>query len=197
MSQGEDRREQIFEVGARLFADQGYDRTSLEEVASALGVTRPALYYYYRSKEELLYEITSWVMDRVMADLREVAASSAPPLEKLRDLIGRYVRFFASHPHELTLMSTEVASLGDERRRIIVERQRQYLGLVRGIVRDLLAEHPGSPLDETSVAFALLGGMNWIYTWYDPAGRIPPEKLADDFTRLFCFGLQGPPSPQE
>lgn len=197
MSQGDHRREQIFEAGARLFAEKGYGRTSLEEVAAELGVTRPALYYYYRSKEELLYEITSFVMDQVMTDLREVAASPAPALEKLRELIGRYVRFFASHPHELTLMSTEVDSLGEERRRVILERQREYLGRVRAIVGELLADHPGSPLDETAVAFWLLGGMNWIFKWYDPAGRINPDKLADDFTRLFCFGLQGPPSAEE
>ncbi|MBE0617748.1 MAG: TetR family transcriptional regulator [Proteobacteria bacterium] len=193
MADGVERKEQIFEVGARLFADKGYGRTSLQEVADALGVTKPALYYYYRSKEELLFEITSFVMDRVMADLREVSGAPISPLEKLRDLIGRYVRFFASHPHELTIMSTEVDSLGQDRREVVLDRQREYLQLVRAIVRDLLAEHPQSSLDETSVAFALLGGMNWIFKWYDPAGRVTPEKLADDFAQLFSFGLQGPP----
>ncbi len=193
MSHAEDRKTQIFEAAARVFATKGYGRSSLQEVAEALGVTKPALYYYYRSKDELLFEITSFVMDRVMADLTEVAASPVSPLEKLRALIGRYVRFFAAHPHELTIMSTEVASLGPDRREVILGRQREYLGILRGIVRDLLAEHPGTALDETSVAFALLGGMNWIFTWYDPAGRVNPEKLADDFTHLFSFGLQGPP----
>jgi len=164
----------------------------VDMVADALGVTKPALYYYYRSKEELLFQITSFVMDRVMADLREVAGAPLSPLEKLRDLIGRYLHFFASHPHELTIMSTEVDSLGPERREVVLGRQREYLRLVRAIVRDLLAEHPGTTLDETSVAFALLGGMNWIFKWYDPAGRVTPEKLADDFTRLFSFGLRGP-----
>jgi TetR/AcrR family transcriptional regulator, cholesterol catabolism regulator len=197
MPQMEDRRDQIFSEGARVFAEKGYGRTSLQEVADALGVTRPALYYYYRSKEDLLFEITSFVMDRVMADLREVAESGRTPLEKLRGLIGRYVRFFASHPHELTIMSTEVDSLGPQRREVILARQREYLRLVRSIVRDLLGEHPGTTLDETSVAFALLGGMNWIFKWYDPGGRVTPEKLADDFTQLFSFGLQGPPPGEE
>ncbi|MDW7711548.1 MAG: TetR/AcrR family transcriptional regulator [Deferrisomatales bacterium] len=197
MPHPDDRRAQIFTAGARLFAEKGYGRTSLQEVADALGVTRPALYYYYRSKEELLFEITSFVMDRVAADLQEVAAGSGSPLEKLRDLIGRYVRFFASHPHELTIMSTEVDSLGPERREVILERQRGYLRTVRSIVRELLGDHPGTPLDETSVAFALLGGMSWIFKWYDPAGRVSPEKLAADFTRLFTYGLQGPPRGEE
>lgn len=193
MAHPRDRREQIFEAGARLFARRGYQRTSLQEVADALGVTKPALYYYYRSKEDLLFEITSFVMDQVTADLLAVLGSGGSPLEKLRDLIGRYVRFFAAHSDELTIMSTEVDALGPERREVILGRQREYLRLVRGVVRDLLAEHPGTSLDETSVAFALLGGMNWIFKWYDPAGRVTPEKLADDFTRLFCFGLQGAP----
>ncbi len=191
MTQGDDRKEQIFEAGARLFAEKGYGRTSLQEVADALGVTKPALYYYYRSKEELLFEITSFVMDRVTADLREVGGASLPPVEKLRELIRRYVLFFAAHPHELTIMSTEVDSLGPERREVILGRQREYLQLVRAIVRELLAEHPGSSLDETSVAFALLGGMNWIFKWYDPAGRVTPEKLVEDFVRIYTHGLLG------
>jgi len=189
----ESRKAQIFEVGARIFAEKGYERATLQEVADALGVTKPALYYYYGSKEDLLFEITSFVMDRVTADLREVAHSGCAPLDKIRDLVRRYVGFFAEHPHELTIMSTEVDSLGPGRREEILDRQREYLRLVRTIVREFLDGHPERGLDETSVAFALLGGMNWIFKWYDPAGRITPERLARDFTDLFSHGLLGAP----
>ncbi len=190
----DDRKAQIFETAGRLFAEKGYERTSLQEVADVLGVTKPALYYYYRSKETLLFEITTFVMDRVLADIGQVVDSEQPPLDKLRDLIRRYIRFFARHPHELTIMSTQVDSLDTEHRRTITERQRRYLAQVRTIVRELLAQQPERDLDETAVAFALLGGMNWIFKWYDPAGRISPDKLADDFMNLFSHGLPGPPS---
>jgi AcrR family transcriptional regulator len=189
----DDRRAQIFAAGARLFAAQGYERTSLREVADVLGVTKPALYYYFPSKEALLFEITSFVMDRVLADITQVVDSEQHPLDKLRDLIRRYLRFFARHPSELTIMSTQVDSLGPEHRRIILDRQRQYLALVRGLVRGVLAGPAERPLDETAVAFALLGGMNWIFKWYDPAGRISPDRLADEFMNLFTHGLPCPP----
>ncbi|MDF1553618.1 MAG: TetR/AcrR family transcriptional regulator [Deferrisomatales bacterium] len=188
----DDRRTQIFEAGARLFAQKGYERTSLQEVADVLGVTKPALYYYYRSKETLLFEITSFVMDQVLTDITQVVGSGQPPLDKLRDLIRRYVRFFARHPCELTIMSTQVDSLDSENRQTILDRQRQYLTLVRTIVRELLAHQEDRDLDETAVAFALLGGMNWIFKWYDPTGRISPDRLADEFMDLFSHGLPGP-----
>ena len=189
----DDRRTQIFEAGARLFAEKGYERTSLREVADVLGVTKPALYYYFRSKETLLFEITSFVMDRVLADITQVVDSEQPPLDKLRDLIRRYISFFARHPCELTIMSTQVDSLDAENRQIILDRQRHYLALVRTIVRDVLAAQPERRMDETAVAFALLGGMNWIFKWYDPAGRISPDRLADEFMDLFSHGLPAPP----
>jgi AcrR family transcriptional regulator len=183
------RREQIFSVGARLFAEKGYERTSLQEVADLLGVTKPALYYYFSSKEQLLFEIMSFVMDRVLADISEVAGSDLPPYEKLREFVRRYVGFFAAHPDEHTIMSTEVDSLGPELRGIVLDRQRLYLTQVRRIVSELVA--PEKKLDETSVAFALIGGMNWLFKWYDPDGRITPEKLVEDFVRIYAYGLLG------
>jgi AcrR family transcriptional regulator len=192
MAPGVERKEQIFEAGARLFAEKGYERTSLQEVADVLGVTKPALYYYYQSKEELLFEITSFVMDRLMADLREIAGGDQAPLEKVRELVRRYVKFFAAHPHEQTVMSTQVDSLGPERREAARARQSEYLHVVKGIVAELLAGHPAGGLDETSVTFALLGAMNWIFKWYDPAGRITPDTLAADFIQFFSHGFRGP-----
>jgi len=191
---GDDRRAQIFAAGARLFAEQGYERTSLQQVADVLGVTKPALYYYYASKEALLYEITTFVMDRVLSDIVQVVESDQTPPAKLRDLVGRYLRFFARHPFELTIMSTQVDSLDAPHRQIVLDRQRHYLTLVRSVVRELLATHPARRLDETAVAFALLGAMNWIFKWYDPAGRLDPEQLADNFLDLFSHGLSGPPA---
>ncbi len=184
-----DRKEQIFAAGARLFALKGYERTSLQEVADALGVTKPALYYYYRSKEELLFEITGFVMDRVAADLEAVVRSGRPPVDQLQDLIRRYVRFFAAHPDELTIMSTQVDSLSEPHRAEILDRQRAYLHTVRGIVEQILAGRPGRPLDPTAVAFGVLGAMNWIFKWYDPRGAVTPEALADDFMELLSHGL--------
>ena len=187
----EARREQIFTMGAQLFAEKGYDRASLQELAERLGVTKPAIYYYYRSKEELLYAITTFVMDRVLADITEIRQSALPPLEKLQELIRRYIGFFALHPSELTLMSTEVDSLGSEYREEIIARQREYINQARGIVSDILGGVPGRHMHETSVVFALLGGMNWIFKWYDPQGAIPPQALADDFLKVFSTGLVG------
>ncbi|MBI5445935.1 MAG: TetR/AcrR family transcriptional regulator [Deltaproteobacteria bacterium] len=188
----EARKDQIFSEGARLFAQKGYERTSLQEVADALGLTKPALYYYYSSKEQLLYEIMSFVMDRVLADIGEVAATDAAPVEKMREMIRKYLGFFAAHPHELTLMSTAGDSLGPELRGRIVVRERQYLELVKGIVAEVLGERRREHLDQTAVAFALIGGMSWIFKWYDPEGRIDPGELAEVFAKIYSHGLLGP-----
>lgn len=185
------RREQISAAGAKLFAEKGYERTSLQAIADLLGVTKPALYYYYSSKEQLLFEIMSSVMDRVLSDVSEVSESDLEPLEKLREYIRRYVGFFATHPDEHTIMSTAVDSLGPDLRGVVLNRQRLYLNRVRKIVSELIT--PDRKLDETSVAFALLGSMNWLFKWYKPNGRITPDKLVEDFVEIYAEGLLGRP----
>ncbi|GAB6061830.1 TetR/AcrR family transcriptional regulator [Deferrisoma palaeochoriense] len=183
----EDRREQIFAVGARLFARRGYERTTLQDVADALGVTKPAFYYYYRSKEDLLYEILSFSMDRVTEDIEAALALDAPPEERVREWIRRYVGFFTSHPNELTLLSTAVDAVGPERREELKARQRRYLAMARRLVAGV--KDPGAGLDDTVTAFALLGMMNWIFQWYRPDGPVDPEALAGHFYRIFVHGV--------
>ena len=185
----EDRREQIFAAGARLFAEKGYERTSLQDVADVLGLTKPAFYYYYRSKEDLLFEILSFSMDRVTEDIEAALAADLPPEERVREWVRRYVGFFATHPHELTLLSTAVDALSPRRREHLRERQRRYLDRARRLVGAV--KDPGAPLDDTVAAFALLGMMNWIYKWYDPAGPVSPEDLAGHFFRIFVHGVGG------
>jgi AcrR family transcriptional regulator len=188
----EERRDQIFAAGARLFAEQGYERTSLQQVADALGITKPALYYYYRSKEDLLFEIMSFCIDHVSQQIAEILACDLAPAERLAELIRRYVRFFADHPHELTILSTTVDSLSDGSRAAIVAKQRTYLESVRTIIDGLLAARPGPLPDRTACAFALLGMMNWIFQWYDPRGSVAPDRLAAQFKELFLHGILGP-----
>lgn len=183
------RREQIFDVGARLFAEKGYERTSLQEVADALGVTKPALYYYYSSKEELLFEVMSFCIDRVTHDLEEISVSPGTPSQRLAEFIQRYVHFFADHPDELTLLSTELDSLTGDLREAIVVKQRRNLAAIRAIVTELLEESGETDLDPTVAAFALLGMMNWIFSWYDPEGAIGPDRLANHFHRIYSRGV--------
>lgn len=185
-SRTEIRREQIFHVGAELFAKQGYERTSLQEVADRLGLTKPALYYYFESKQQLLFAIISFVMDKVYGDLAEIVASGRTPEGKLEALIESYIDFFTAHPNELTILVVHEDSLEPELRAKFIDRQTEYRRSLRIIVEEILAERGGCEVDPTSLTFALIGAMNWLFRWYDPAGRIPPKRLARDFLNIFA-----------
>lgn len=185
-SRTEIRREQIFQIGAELFARQGYERTSLQEVADRLGLTKPALYYYFNSKQELLFAIISFVMEKVYGDLEAIVASDRTPEGKLEALIEAYVDFFTAHPNELTILVVHEDSLEPELRAKFVTMQTEYRRSLRKIVEEILSERGESEVDPTSLTFAIIGAMNWIFRWYDPKGRIPPKRLASDFLRIFA-----------
>lgn len=187
----EAKRERILAVGAKLFAAKGYERTSLQEVADRLGVTKPALYYYIENKQELLYEIMSLVMDVMLADIVRIVEGGEPPDRQLEALITSYIGFFTSHPDELKIMILREDSLLPEFRKKVNARQKEYGKYVRSIVSALLKERGGEEVDEIAVTFALLGAMNWIFHWYDPAGPITPQRLSEDFLRIFTPGILG------
>lgn len=184
-AKAEARKEQIFAVGAKLFAEKGYERTTLQEVADRLGVTKPALYYYLDSKQELLYEIMSFVMDSVLEQIIHIVESKKTPLGKLEALITSYIAFFTAHPDALTVMVLREDSLEPELRAKHLIRQKEYANHVKSIMKGVLAERGDTDVDATAATYALLGGMNWIFRWYDPKGRIPPKKLSRDFLKIF------------
>lgn len=187
----EDRREQILSAAAKLFSEKGFERSTFTDLAGRIGFTKAALYYYYRSKEQLLFELMQEALDRVASDLKEIVESNASGLDKLKDFLISHVRYFTNHPGENAVLANEIGSLNDEHRQIVTKSEREYVKLVSRIVSEILQQRPSQNMNVIPAVFALLGSLNWLFTWYDPEGRITPEELAEDFLKLYRDGLGG------
>src|ERR1700683_5290047 len=96
-------REEILRVAARLFRDKGYRATNLQEVADHFGVRRPAIYYYFANKVEILLEIHNRLLETLMAQLEEISAMELSPDEKLRRAITGQVEVYAANISELAV----------------------------------------------------------------------------------------------
>jgi AcrR family transcriptional regulator len=172
---------------ARVFAQRGYDRTTMRDLAAASGMSLAGMYYYVQGKEDLLYHIQERCFTDVLEGAEATLAAAADPHERLAAFIRHHVKFFTSHMAEMKVLSHEAAALSGERLRRITGIKRRYVDRLEGLLRDVAPDE--APAERSAAAYALFGMMNWIYTWYDPAGSLDAERLADLLARIFLGGF--------
>ena len=194
----------ILRTSARIFAEKGYHPTSMRDISRATEVSLAGLYYYCKSKEELLFLIQDNCFGRVHERLLERLRETTDPVAKLRLVIENHLSFFAANMAEMKVLSHEADSLAGEMREHVTGRKQQYTRLVRRILSEVQqaqqarAGHADTPkLDLTVATYALFGMMNWIYNWYDPRGKLSVNDLVDNLARLFLSGfLAGNPGDE-
>src|SRR6266581_5862037 len=185
----DERLEQLLSRAARVFADRGYHSTTMRDLAAATGMSLAGMYYYVRGKEELLHRIQERCFTRVLAGAERALAAlgDADPLERLQAFIRHHVTFFAAHMAEMKVLSHEATSLTGERQRKVNAIKRRYVDLLEGLLKDVAPEEPA--VERSAASYMLFGMMNWIYNWYDPAGAIDPDRLAELIARTFIGGF--------
>lgn len=184
----------ILRTSARIFAEKGYHQTSMRDISRETGVSLAGLYYYCKSKEELLFLIQDNCFGRVLERLEERLKEAADSLEKLRLFIENHLSFFAANMAEMKVLSHEADSLAGEMYENVSGKKQQYTRLVRRILSEVRhgqnsSEGSRQKVDLTVATYALFGMMNWIYNWYDPRGKLSVGELVDNITRLFLSGF--------
>lgn len=184
----DDRLEHLLATAANIFAANGFHSTTMRDLSRATGMSLAGMYYYVEGKDELLFLIQERSFTEVVTGARAAIAAETDPLERLRRFIRHHVGFFTGHMAEMKVLSHEAESLTGERWETINRLKRTYVDLLLSLLRSTQPESVSS-IDPRVAAFALFGMMNWIYTWYDPDGTVPPDRLADQLADLFVHGL--------
>jgi TetR/AcrR family transcriptional regulator len=195
-SQGFDaQRDQLLAAAARLFANQGYTATTMQQVAEAAGLGKATLYHYVRDKPALLAAIAGGHVARLEALVGEVAAEALPPEPHLARLIERFLRAYAHAQHEHRVLTEDVKFLPAPEREALLEGQRRVVQAFADAVAALRPELAAARLAKP-VAMLLFGMINWTFTWLRADGALTHEAMAPLVTRLFVGGLLAlPPDP--
>ncbi|HLY59750.1 MAG TPA: TetR/AcrR family transcriptional regulator [Terriglobia bacterium] len=196
MSQSEDTKQKLREIcriAARVFYEKGYDGASMQEIATAVGLTKAGLYHHIGSKDHLLYEIMNYGMDILQETVLEKVKSIADPREKLRQtIIGHIDLIVRARDQEITVILHENRSLKGALHKKINARKREYIHYLEDLISKVQAQHGGkSLLEPRTAAFALLGIINWLYQWYQPEGPVKEAELAQAYADFFFRGLLG------
>jgi AcrR family transcriptional regulator len=184
------RQAQILETAARIFCEKGFDKASMEDIASATGLTKAGLYHHIGSKEKLLYAIMAYGMDLFEKKVLQRIRKIRDPLERLRATIhGHVLVVTRDRPKEVTVILHESNALKGEWKERIDARKRRYIHFLETTVRDLQRAGAARDVDPAVAAFALLGMINWIYQWYRPGGRLTDVQIADALTEVLLGGI--------
>ena len=189
----EEKFERLLAGAAGLMARRGFSQTTMRDVARETGFSLAGMYYYFKSKEELLYKI----QQRTFADLLEMqegeAEAKAPAERRLRRLIANHLGFFLSHSAELKVCTFELESLTDEPYEKIEELRRRYFRLTASIIGELKGVEGEASADPGVRHHTLFvfGMLNWIFMWYQPERDGSAEKLAAEMTAFVLHGLRG------
>src|ERR1700756_5740048 len=185
-----DARQVFLRPPARLFQQQGYDATSMNDVAAALKLSKGGLYHHFQSKEEILFNLMSHAMDITEERVIAPAKLIPDPEERLRTVIRRHIAVVLSErDREITVMLHENHPLTPTLRKRINSRKKDYVHFLENLIGEVQRTR-GSNGNVTprAAAFALLGMINWIYQWYRPNGSLQEESLARQYTEIFFQG---------
>ena len=192
----DEKREAVLRTAVQLFLEQGYHRATLNGVAERLNITKPALYNYFRSKEDILFECWSIGQERVEDRISETDAMPGSGLLKLRNIVGTYAGVMAS-AFGASLVRFNVSDLSEPNRKVTLAGKRRIDRAFRGYIRQGIADGSIEPCDIKLTAFAILGALNWIGHWYKPDGDLTPDQIAEDFSVRLTAGLAKRPQKKK
>ncbi len=182
------RKIRIGKVAAKLFSENGYLDTSMNEIASAARMSKGGIFHYFSTKDEILCFILNNYMDLVLEGLEEDLKKIGDNSSRLRFFISRHIELYEKNTAESRTLLHEAHNLPPRHFKILAEKEKKYFGTVANLLSDYL----GSPIPKdrlTAMAFTLFGMCNWIYQWYNPKGTLSPKELSEMIFSIFSAGV--------
>lgn len=188
------RQDRILESAAAVFSRDGYEGSSIRDIAAMAGVKTAAIYYHFESKEDLYAAIMESHLVDALEKLERCVTAPVSPSRKLRDAILANISGTASRPLEATVFLRNQRALPTDRYPRHAAMRRRYEELWKSILEEGVRASEFPPHDVSTTVLAILGMCNWVPQWYRPGGRLTAEEIADRFSMLILDGLRAPNS---
>jgi AcrR family transcriptional regulator len=182
------KREAVLQTAAQLFLEKSYSRTSLNDVAERLNITKPALYHYFRNKEEIFlacYRLGAALIEDILND---IAAQCGSGVEKVEAFIYSYANVLTIN-YGRCVIRLDDGDLSPEAVAEVRRYKRKIDRRLRSFIEEGIGDGSIVPCDPKIAAFSIAGAVNWISVWYDPNGPRSAEEIAAQFSRTLTQGL--------
>jgi len=182
------KREAVLKTAAQLFLEKSYGRTSLNDVADRLNITKPALYHYFRNKEEILLECYRLGTGLIAEILNDIASHCGTGLEKVEAFIYSYANVMTVS-FGRCVMRLDDGDLSTDALAEVRNYKRKIDRRLRSFIQEGIEDGSIVACDPKIAAFSIAGAVNWICQWYEPEGALPAEEIASQFARTLTQGL--------
>jgi AcrR family transcriptional regulator len=182
------KREAVLKTAAQLFFEKSYGRTSMNDVASRLHITKPALYHYFDNKEDILLECYRLGVGLIEEILNEIGDHCGTGLEKVEAFIQSYASVMTVN-FGRCVMRLDEGDLTSGARAEVRTYKRKIDRRLREFIQEGIEDGSITPCDTKIAAFSVAGALNWICMWYEPDGALSPEEIAAQFARTLTQGL--------
>jgi len=182
------KREAVLKTAAQLFLEKSYGRTSLNDVAKRLNITKPALYHYFHNKEDILLGCYGWGTKLIEESLSEIAEHDGTGLEKVEAFIQSYANVMTVN-FGRCVMRLDEGDLSPEARAEVRAYKKKIDRRLRSFIQEGIEDGSIAPCDAKIAAFSIAGALNWICMWYEPEGTLSAEEISSQFARTLIRGL--------
>ncbi|MBU2549047.1 MAG: TetR/AcrR family transcriptional regulator [Proteobacteria bacterium] len=188
------RRQMVVDTAIKVFHRKGYRSATLDDVAHDLGLTKPALYHYVSSKENLLSQIYIQALESFFSYIYEIPSLELSPTEKMRLFIRRHLKTVVIENLAMfSVFFSEENQLPQEDVQRIRGEKRKFNKVVEQIIQEGMDWGCFRRLNPKLMSYAIIGMCNWLYRWYDPETSLfSPDEIADQFVSLLEDGYVHP-----
>lgn len=188
------KRSLILERAAQLFAQTGFDTTTMMDVARACDASKSHLYHYFASKEDLLFEIVHEHTRELLGEIKAIVAESGSAQARFARFVDAFVQRAARSRHEHLVLTTSLKYLPTERRERVQSMEAEIVNQLIELLRLINPERMAAREVRGPYAFLMFGMLIWTFTWYNREGAVSTQALAQMMTDLFMNGFRHPPS---
>jgi AcrR family transcriptional regulator len=183
------KQQLILRHAAQVFYEKGYEGASIRDISRSSGISLAGIYYYIKSKQELLYLIQLFTFKTIVARLDKRLRGVSDPVEKMRSLVQNHLDYFLRHPIEMKVLTHEDEALEGEYRKEVLEVKRRYYSIALGIFEEMRRTGTARRLNPRVAVLSLFGMMNWVHTWHRPQTDPQADSLAETMAGMFLRGV--------
>jgi AcrR family transcriptional regulator len=188
----EGRAAEVYRTAADIILEKGYNATSVNDIAHALGITKAGLYHYIHGKTQLLFDIMQYGLNELSREVAQPAIKIADPEARLRFMLSMHARIVTRGHGAVTILVDEARSLTPAQNRKVTRKKREYFDLLRDTLQEMKDAGKLRDVNLTVATFSLLGMINWLSRWYRAEGSLSEQQVAEAIVDIALNGLTRP-----
>ena len=183
---GKNKRDDILYEAGNLFKRKGFNGTSMQDIASEVGILKGSIYYYFNSKDEIFREVLNKGISPILKKAELLKGKNLPPAEKLRELIKDLFNYIMDNNYSLVLFFQERENISASQTKHYVESRNKYEKIFKDVLSDGIKQGVFPQVNVSLTIFAVLGMCNWIIQWYNPSGPSSHDEIIEHMVYLIC-----------